>query len=191
MDPFPDSPDFNNLPSAQPVLEVTSKFTDSGSTLQTSSSSEKLNSSTENSIPPFLAAQRTPQPPIPVAPAIIPTNTPRPILIPDPSDMDPLTKNVARKRKSFKYRKPIDAPFCDKQTISALQTNNDEPYTSATVFGLNTASDTNSQIFSLLYLKLLSKFSSTSSIDGILNCESKLLSISTSNFLFSASNSLV
>ena len=59
---------------------------------------------------------------MPVAPAITPTSTPRPIHFSGSSDIDPpfplppppLTKTVAREFKSFKHRKSLDGTFCIK-----------------------------------------------------------------------------
>ena len=107
------------------------KFIDTGSNVKAQSKSENLISSGEISIPPTVAAQRLPLSSIPVAPAITPVITPRHIHICDPSDIDlpfplpplPLTKTVARKSKSFKHRKSIDAIFCDKQNTSVVQKN--------------------------------------------------------------------
>ena len=70
-----------------------------------------------------------------LAPAINPDITRRDIYIRDPSDADspfvlphpPLTKIVAKKSKSFKYRKSFDAIFNDKPTTSALQKEIHEP----------------------------------------------------------------
>ena len=62
LDSPPDSSDKNNLPSAQPVSRITSKFKlgiyCAGSTVQTSSHSQKFIFCSDNSINPTLAAQR-------------------------------------------------------------------------------------------------------------------------------------
>ena len=63
-----------------------------------------------------------------------PAITPRPILVPDPTDIDPLfplpppllTETVARESKPCKHRKSKDATFCDRPTTSALQIKIDE-----------------------------------------------------------------
>ena len=99
------------LPSAPPISETNSKLIGTGSTVQTLSNTEKPNSSSGNSKSPTVAAQSPPLSPIPVAPAINPAKTRRPIHIPDPSDIDPpfplppprLIETVARKSKSFSY----------------------------------------------------------------------------------------
>ena len=82
-----------------------------------------------------------------------------------------LSLKLARKLKSFKHRKSLDGIFCDNQTTSALRNKIDEPFTSANLPDLETASDKSSEQFSLLYPKLSSNFYSTSSVDDILNYE--------------------
>ena len=88
LDSPPDSSDSNILPSAPPVLELNSKFMDTESTVQTTSSFAKFNSSTENSNTPTVAAQRPPVSPIPVAAAITRAQNPKPNHIPDPTHYD-------------------------------------------------------------------------------------------------------
>ena len=171
----------NTLPPAPPLSGIYSKFIDTGSTVQTTCSSEKLISSTESSITLTVGAQRLPLSSIPVVLAITLAYTPILIHYPDPLDIDtplplpppPLTKFVARNSKIFKHRKSIDATFCEKQTTPALQNKIDEPSTSANILDFKTASDITSETFFLLYPNLSSRLSSTSSIDGNLNCESK------------------
>ena len=75
-----------------------------------------------------------------------------PFALPPP----PANNIIARRSNSFKHRKSIDATICDKQTIYALQNKNDEQSTSVNLPYLKTASDSSSEIFSLLYQKLSS-----------------------------------
>ena len=138
-----------------------SKLIDTGSTVQTPRISEK-NSCSGKSTTPAVAAQRPPLSPIPVAPAVTPVNTHRPIHIPDPLDFDLLfplppsllTEVAARKSKTFKHQKSIDY----KRTSPALQNKFDEPTISANVTYLKTASDISSETFSLFYPKTIFKF---------------------------------
>ena len=81
LDSTPDSSDDNNLPFAPTIWAKNSKFINTESTVQISSKCKKFNSSIENSIGPTLANRRLPLSPIPVAPAITPANTPRPLHI--------------------------------------------------------------------------------------------------------------
>ena len=67
------------------------KFADTGSTVQTPNNSQGINSSSENSKTPTVAAHRPPLSLIPAAPAITPAHTPRTIHIPDQSDFFPLS----------------------------------------------------------------------------------------------------
>ena len=90
LDSSPDSTENGILPSVPTVSERNSKFIDSGSTVQTSSNSENFNFSSESLLTPTVTVQKPPLSPLPVAPAITPAITPRPIYIPDPSDIDSL-----------------------------------------------------------------------------------------------------
>ena len=170
-------------------------FRDTGFIVQKSSNSEKFNFSSENppTVTPTVTVQRPPLSSMPVALAITPAITHKPIHIPNPSDIDlppillPLTKSGPRKSKSFKRRKSIDAKICDNPTTSALQNKIDEPYTSVHPTHLKTASDLSSETFSLLYRKLSSTLNSTSSVDGCLKYESKKLS----NFTLTTSSQIV
>ena len=154
-------------------MEKKSNFIDTGSTVQTPGNSEKVNSSSENSITPTLVAQRSLQSKIAVALAFAPAITPRTIHILDPSDIDPpfsipppvLTETVARRSKSFNHQNSIDATFCDKQTTFALENGIDEPSNSSNLPYLKTASDFSSKTFSLSYPKLSSILYSASSVD--------------------------
>ena len=131
LDSFPDSSDIKSSPSAPPVLEKNSKFIDNENTVKTPSNSEKIISIFEILVTPTVAAQSHPLSWMPVAPAIIPANTLRPVYISDSSDIDPtfplqpppLTKTKAGESKSFKDRTSTDPTFCDDQTFSALQKN--------------------------------------------------------------------
>ena len=89
LDSPPHPFDKKNLRSAAPVPKINSTFRDAGSIVQTSSKSEEFNSSSENSVTPIIAAQKSALSPILIAPAITPTDTSRSILISDPSDIDP------------------------------------------------------------------------------------------------------
>ena len=139
LDSSPDSSEIKYLSFAPPVSEIISKCIGTGSTVQSSSKPEKMFSSSENSITPTVAAQRFPLSRTPMAPAITQANTPRPIHLLDPSDIDPplplppplLTNTLVRKSQSFKHRKTIDATICGKQTISALRNENAESTFSA------------------------------------------------------------
>ena len=186
LDSSPDSSDNNILPSVSPVSEVNSKFLDTGSTVQSSSNSEIVNSSVENSSTPTVTVERPALSPIPVALVI----TSRPIQILNPSDEGLLpillspqsrTETEARKQKACKHWKPFDATFCDEPNTSALRNKIDE--TSVNVPDLKKDSDNNSETFSMLYPKLSSGLSSTSFMDVFLNGESKRSSNNPSNFL--------
>ena len=85
-----------------------------------------------------VAAQQPPLSPIPVAPAVTTTIILRPILFPDPFDIDPTpaplspppwTKTLAKKTICSKHRTRFDATNSsyDEPTTSVLQKKVDEP----------------------------------------------------------------
>ena len=128
----------NNSPSVPPDSEINPKFKDTVSTIQTSTFSEKLTSSSEKLTDTSVKVQRPLLSPKPAAPAITLALTPRTIRFWDPYDIDSapfllapplLTETVARKK--FKHGKSFDVTRCDKCSNSALQEKNNEPSTSA------------------------------------------------------------
>ena len=173
LDSSPDSFEQIKLPSAPSVSQTYSNVIETGSNVKSWSKSENFFSPLEKI--KTLTVQKPPLSTMPVAPAITPAITPRPI---DPSDIDPppcpfspplLSKIVARKSKSFEHH----ATFCDKPTTSVLQKIIHETSASGNPPDLKFASALSCEIFSLLNPKLASSLYSTSPIDDFLNCESQ------------------
>ena len=136
---------------------MNSMFVDTGSTVETSGNNEKFTSSSENLMNTSPAVQRPPLSQIPLASVVTPVITSRSFNVPDPFDIDPtlfplssppLTKSVASKSKTFKYRKSFDATLNDKRSTSALQNKPDEPSISKNVPCLKPASHLSSGTFS-------------------------------------------
>ena len=88
---------------------------------------------------------------------------------------------MLEKQNALKYRKLVDAKFCDRTVNSAFQ-KNDERSTSANLPVPRTAYDVNSETFSLKDPNLSSTLYFTPAVDDILNFESKNSSWNTSTF---------
>ena len=125
--------------------------------------SEVFTFSSDKLITTSVTVQRHPISPTPAALTILQVFTPRPYLIPEPSDVDYppfplppsfLTKYVARNSNSFKRRKSFDATLCDKPSTSALLTKNDDPALSAVTPNLKRFSYLGSEFCFLLHAKL-------------------------------------